>query len=339
MPDWFSASWFSYATLRGFEWAESLFLYLLPGIPALFILRWLFHNRSRQRLAVAFLARDLRTGWVEYLRYLPALFTSAALVLLLVALARPQRVNQRTARTSEGIDIVLTLDVSESMLETDLAPTRLEAAKRVARAFVQGRPQDRVGLVVFAGDAFSLCPLTTDHELVQQSIGEINGGLIRTTGTAIGSALGVSINRLREAKTKSKVIILLSDGDNTAGSLDPITAAELARAFNIRLYTIAVGQGTPRGAPVGGVADIAPLDEGILTQLAQIGAGQSFRAADTRALGAIFARINRLEKSRVRTSRYREVQDFYFVYLNWAILLLLTAFLIKTTFIGNVLED
>ncbi|MBC7893138.1 MAG: VWA domain-containing protein [Sphingobacteriaceae bacterium] len=339
MPDWFSVSWFSYATLREFEWAESLFLYLLPGIPVLFGLRWLFHNRSRQRLAVAFLARDLRTGWVEYLRYLPALLTIAAMLLLLLALARPQRVSQRIERTSEGIDIVLTLDVSESMLETDLAPTRLEAAKRVARAFVRGRPEDRMGLVVFAGDAFSLCPLTTDHELVQQSIGEINGALIRTAGTAIGSALGVSINRLRESKAKSKVIVLLSDGDNTAGSLDPVTAAQLAQAFNIRLYTIAVGQGPPGGASVGRVTGTAPIDEGILSQLAQIGAGQFFRATDTRALETIFARIDRLERAAIRTSRYREVQDFYFVYLNWAILLLLSAFLIKTTFIGNVLED
>lgn len=337
--DWFSASWFSYATLRGFEWAEPLFLYLLPGIPLLFGLRWLFHNRSRQRLAVAFLARDLRTGWVEYLRYLPALLTVAAMGLLLLALARPQRVSQRVERTSEGIDIVLTLDVSESMLETDLAPTRLEAAKRVARTFVQGRPQDRIGLVVFAGDAFSICPLTTDHELVQQSLAEISGGLIRTAGTAIGSALGVSINRLRESMAKSKVVVLLSDGDNTAGSLDPVTAAQLAQAFNIRLYTIAVGQGSASSAPARSSADAAPLDEGILTQLAQIGAGQSFRATDTRALEAIFARIDRLEKAEIRSSRYREVQDFYFVYLNWSILLLLAAFLIKTTFIGNILED
>ncbi len=337
--DWFTVSWFSYATLREFEWGESLFLYLLPGIPVLFGLRWLFHNRSRQRLAVAFMARDLRPGWVEYLRYLPALLTSAAMVLLLLALARPQRVSQRVERTSEGIDIVLTLDVSESMLETDLIPHRLDAAKRVAKTFVEERPQDRIGLVVFAGDAFSLCPLTTDHELVQQSLTEINGGLIRTAGTAIGSALGVSINRLRESKAKGKVIVLLSDGDNTAGNLDPITAAQLTRAFNIRLYTIAVGQGPPGGAPVGGGSGMAPLDEGILTQLAQIGGGQSFRATDTRALEAIFARIDQLEKAEIRTSRYREVQDFYFVYLNWAILLLLAAFLIKTTFIGNVLED
>lgn len=252
------------------------------------------------------------------------------MALLLVALARPQRVSQRVKRSSEGIDIVLALDVSDSMLETDLRPNRLEAARSVARAFVRGRFQDRIGLVVFAGDAFSLCPLTTDYDLLNQSINEISSGLIRTAGTAIGSALGVSINRLRESRARSKIIVLLSDGENTAGSLDPVTAAELTEAYGIRLYTIAVGQGGTGGGAT---------DEGTLDRLATIANGQFFRASDTRALSAVFARIDQLEKAEIKQSRYREVNDFYQVYLHWAIVVLLLALLAKSTFVGNVLED
>ncbi len=333
--DWFSTSWFSYQTLQQFEWAQRYYLYFLPGIPVLFGLRWLFHSRSRQRLPVAFMARDVRSGWVEYLRYLPALLTVAGLTLLLVALARPQRVSQRVERTSEGIDIVLALDISDSMLETDLLPNRLEAAKRVARSFVRGRFQDRIGLVVFAGEAFSLCPLTTDYDLLDESIGEVSSQLIRTAGTAIGSALGVSINRLRESKAKSKVVVLLSDGENMAGNLDPVTAVELAHAYGIRVYTIAVGQLHGKAASPGDET----LDEGLLAKLAQIGDGQAFRATDARALGAVFTRIDRLEKAEVESSRYREVSDFYAVYLRWAIIALLLALVAKTTFVGNVLED
>lgn len=328
--NWFSATWFSYPTLREFEWAQRYYLYLLPAIPLVFLLRRLLAGRLRQRLPVAFMARDVRTGWVEVLRHLPALLTGMGMALLLVALARPQRVSQRVERSSEGIDIVLAIDVSDSMLETDLRPNRLEAAKGVARAFVGGRFQDRIGLVVFAGDAFSLCPLTTDYGLLTQSIGEVSSGLIRTAGTAIGSALGVSTNRLRESKAKSKIVVLLSDGENTAGSLDPVTAAELAEAYGIRIYTIAVGREA---------SGETSTDEGTLKRLATIANGQFFRATDTRALNAVFARINRLEKAEIKQSRYREVSDFYQVYLRWAIVLLLLALFVKSTFVGNVLED
>lgn len=328
--NWFSPTWFSYPTLREFEWAQRYFLYLLPVVPLVFVLRRLLAGRTRQRLPVAFMTRDVRSGWVESLRHLPALLTAAGMALVLVALARPQRVNQRVERSSEGIDIVLALDISDSMLETDLQPNRLEAAKRVARAFVRGRFQDRIGLVVFAGDAFSLCPLTPDYELLTQSISEVNSGLIRTAGTAIGSALGVSINRLRDSKAKGKVIVLLSDGENTTGSLNPVTAAELAEAYGIRLYTIAVGREGPGETST---------DEGTLRRLATVANGQFFQATDTRALSTVFARINRLEKVEIKQSQYREVSDFYPVYLHWAILLLLLALLAKSTFLGNVLED
>lgn len=336
MWEWFSSSWFNYQTISQFAWGHPFFLYLIPGVPLLFLLRTWLHGRSRQQLRVAFLAREVRTGWVEYLRYLPALLAAVGVTLVLVALARPQRVSQQVERTSEGIDIILALDISESMLETDLPPNRLNAAKRVATAFVRGRFQDRIGVVVFAGDAFSLCPLTTDYELINQAIQGLDVSLIRTAGTAIGSALGVSINRLRESKASSKVIVLLSDGDNTAGNLDPVTAAQLAWAYGIRLYTVAVGK---RNRPVRDSLTTTAIDEEILNQLATIGQGQFFRATDARALSTIFSRIDRLEKAEIKTTRYREVRDEYQVYLRWALVFLLLAFLTRSTFIGNVLED
>ncbi len=266
--------------------------------------------------------------------------------LLLFALARPQIVREQRDEQSEGIDIMLALDISSSMNETDLLPTRLSAARRVAQTFVNSRRNDRIGLVIFAGEAFSLCPLTTDYALVKQYLSDLNGQMIRTSGTAIGDALARCINRMRDRsisladttleqsdRKRSKIVILLSDGDNTAGNLDPVTAARLAKAFDIRLYTIAVGRAgrSTRGA--------ATVDEGILKTIATIGNGSFFRATDTGRLRAVFAQISRLEKAPVRVRVYEDVQDYYRIYLSWGIVFLLGALLLKNTIFGNVLED
>ena len=269
--------------------------------------------------------------------------------LLLVALARPQIVREQRDEQSEGIDIMLAMDVSESMSETDLPPSRLAAARRVAQTFVNSRKNDRIGLVVFAGEAFSLCPLTTDYGLLKQYLSDLNDRMIRTSGTAIGDALARCINRMRDRPVspadttraeaeqwndrKSKIIILLSDGDNTAGNLDPVTAARLAKAFNIKLYTIAVGR------PVASSSKAATVDEGILKTIATIGNGSFFRATDAGRLRGIFAQINRLEKAPVQVRIYEDVQDYYRVYLYWGIAFLLITLLLKNTIFGNVLED
>jgi len=329
MWDWFSIDWLSWHTLRSFVWAERLYLYCIAGIPLLFLLRWLFYNRGQQKLGLSLSNPQLKTSWISYLRFLPPICFVLGIACVLLALARPQRVRESKEQFSEGIDIMLAMDISESMLEKDLNPNRLDAAKNVAREFIKGRFQDRIGLVIFAAESYSICPLTTDYDMLNQYLNEINSGMIKASGTAIGSALATCINRLREVSSTSKVAILLSDGDNTAGTLDPLTATDLARSFGIKVYTILVGRDSQN----------VKVDENTLREIAKEGNGQFFRATDNQTLKNIFEQINSLEKVKIQDNVYRDVEDFYYIYLNWAIVFLLAAFLFKNTFIGNILED
>jgi Ca-activated chloride channel homolog len=341
MMSWLSSEWFTQQTLRGFVWEKQYFLYFIPAVPLLFAIRWLIHQRFQQRLSVAFARKNVKSSWVSYLRYIPSLLMMLMIAFILVALARPQRVNEKVEQYSEGIDIVLLLDISESMLIQDFKPDRLEAAKQVAREFVQGRFQDRIGIVIFSGDAYALCPLTTDYKLLNTYIDEISHKLIQTGGTAIGSALAVATNRMRESKAKSKVAILISDGDNTAGNLDPITAAELAHAYNIKLYTILVGKEGQVMLPesMGGAYIENSIDETTLKKIADIGEGKFFRASDNQALKDVFNQIDRYEKAEIKETRFKDTKDFYQIYLQWAILFFLLWLVCKNTFIGNILED
>ncbi|MFD1820144.1 Ca-activated chloride channel family protein [Pseudarcicella hirudinis] len=330
MQEWFSTHWFTYKTLVNFEWYHPIYLYFIPAVPFLYILRGWFRSGRGQRLNVAFLTSDLQSSWTSYLRFIPAIFLSLSIALVLVSLARPQKINTQTERSSEGIDIMLAMDISASMDSKDIPPNRLAVAKKVAKDFIKGRFQDRIGMVIFAGEPFSLCPLTTDYQMLFEYIDDINSNLIKTSGTAIGNALGMCINRMRETSSKTKVAILLSDGDNTAGNLDPVTSAQLAKAFGIKVYTIAVGSNSnPEEA----------VDEGTLRAIAQTSEGQFFRATDAKSLSSIFKQINRLEKVRIKSSQYKDIQDFYHTYLRWSIVFLLLAFLTKTSFMGNILED
>ncbi len=357
MNDWYDIRWLGWEQWQQYRFANPLVLWGIPAVVLLFMLRYYLNRRSQQRLTVslepqllhAASGQRVRRGAALLLglRYLLPISVFLGVSLVLVALARPQIVREQREEESDGIDIMLAMDVSDSMTETDLPPTRLSAARRVAQSFVKSRKHDRIGLVVFAGEAYSLCPLTTDYDLVRQYLSDLNARMIRTSGTAIGDALARCILRLRPqttadstqtdslaaGATRSKIIILLSDGDNTAGNLDPITAARLAKAFAIRVYTIAVGK------PIASASEAATVDEGILKTIAATGNGSFFRASDTRRLQAIFAQINRLEKAPVRVRVSEDVRDYYRVYLHWAIVFLLLALLLKCTIFGNVLED
>ena len=356
MAPWYSLHWFSPAVWQQFRFANEPALYLIPAIGLLFALRYYLHRSAQQRLNMSLDSSAGRGVWqmgnrfqpgnlvINMLRFLLPGSVFVAFGLLLVALARPQIVREQREEQSDGIDIMLALDVSSSMTETDLPPNRLSAARRVAQTFVNGRKNDRIGLVIFAGEAFSLCPLTTDYGLLKQYLNDLNDHMIATSGTAIGDALARCINRMREPTAvlqdstwpepkRSKLIILLSDGDNTAGNLDPVTAARLAKAFGIRVYTIAVGRLTrPTQAA-------STVDEGILKTIADIGNGSFFRATDVGRLQAVFAQIDQLEKAPVRVSVYEDVRDYYRIYLYWGIVFLLVALLLKNTIVGNVLED
>ena len=240
--DWVSAEWFLRSTLNRFDWENPIFLYGILIIPVLFLLRWLLNFKFVQKLDVAFHKKEIKWHPISLLRFIPDIFLTLSLLLMLVALARPQETNEKVEQWTEGIDIMLVIDISESMQIEDFKPNRLVAAKKVARDFIQGRFQDRIGIVIFSGDAYSLSPLTTDYDLLYSYIDDITGDMIESRGTAIGSALAVATNRMRESESNSKVLILLSDGDNTAGNIDPITAAQLGAAYNIKMYTIGIGK-------------------------------------------------------------------------------------------------
>ena len=273
-----------------------------------------------------------------YLRHLPFVLRTAAYALLVVALARPQGIEQNVRTSTEGIDIMLSIDVSGSMLARDFKPDRITAAKEVAASFISDRVGDRLGLVVFAGEAFTQSPLTTDQSTLQTLLARIRSGLIED-GTAIGNGLATAINRLRESEAKSKVIILLTDGINNRGEIAPLTAAEIAKAQGIRVYTIGVGsRGTapyPAVDMFGNMTFInqkVEIDEKTLTEIARLTGGRYFRATDKEKLQAIYDEINQLEKSRVEVT---ERITYHELFLGWvlAALALLTAELLLSNLV------
>ena len=270
-----------------------------------------------------------------YLRHAPFVLRMAALATLVVALARPQSAEQNTRTNTDGIDIMLALDVSGSMLARDFRPDRLEAAKEVAGSFISDRYGDRIGLVVFAGEAFTQSPLTADQSTLLTLLGRVRSGLIED-GTAIGNGLATAINRLRESDAKSKVIILLTDGVNNRGEIAPLTAAEIAKAQGIRVYTIGVGTegmapypavdiyGTPTGGTVMAKVEI---DEKTLRSIAEMTGGEYFRATDKAKLKAIYDQINQMEKSKVEVTEHVTYHEQYLLWALAGLLLLFAEFL------------
>ena len=344
MPAWYKLHWFGQEVLRSFEWEKPHYLTLLWCLPLLWLARWLIRSFQTQgSWPSVILPKTPLRDWQQHLRHLTALLFWSAVACMLLALARPQKTSEVVEQWSEGIDIVLTVDISESMKIEDFRPNRLEAAKRVCTDFVTGRVEDRIGLVVFSGDAFSKSPLSTDYDLLSEHITEISFDMIESRGTAIGSALAVSINRMRESKSDSKVVILLSDGDNTAGNIEPRTAAQLAQAYGIKVYTIGIGKEgkVPFGKDFFGRTQYLDntLDESTLRDIARIGKGKFYRASNNQALRNIFAEIDQLEKSEIQENRFKNTTDYYPVYLKWGILLLLLFLSTKATFLHNLLSD
>lgn len=248
-------------------------------------------------------------------RHLPFAFSLIGLSTLIIALARPQSSLSWQDVTTEGIDIVLSMDISGSMLAEDLKPNRLEASKEVAMEFIAGRPNDRIGLVTFSGESFTQAPLTTDHAVLKNLFKDVKNGMVED-GTAIGMGLATAVNRLRESDAKSRVVILLTDGFNTKGSIPPLTAAEIAREFGVRVYTI--GLGTNGMAPypfttVFGTTSYqnveVKIDEETLQKIAQMTGGKYFRATNNRGLEAIYKEIDQLEKSKIEVTEYRKKKE------------------------------
>jgi Ca-activated chloride channel family protein len=341
--EWFSIDWFYPSMFKSFVWETPNFLYLIPFVPLLFVLRWIIYIKFRQKLEFAFLKRQAKSSPITLLRFIPDAFFCLFISMIFISLARPQKTNEQVEFYSEGIDIMLCLDISESMLIEDFKPNRLEAAKKVATKFIKGRFQDRIGLVVFAGDAFSMCPLTTDYELLYAYLDDVKHDLIQKPGTAIGSAIAVATNRMLESKSKTKVMIVISDGENTAGNIEPITATKLAIAYNIKIYTIGVGQDgrVPYGKDMFGNTQYVEnmMNESTLRQIAGIASGRYNRASSNNALQQIFSQIDKYEKAEIKETRFKDTRDFYFIYLTWGLFFFLVWMLLKNTFMTSALED
>ncbi len=276
-----------------------------------------------------------------YMRYVLFAFKLILLALLIIMLARPQTTNYWEDKTTEGIDIVIALDISSSMLARDFVPNRLEASKDVAISFISGRPNDRMGLVVFSGESFTQCPLTTDHAVLINLFKDIKQGMIED-GTAIGMGLANAVNRLKDSDAKSKVIILLTDGVNNMGAIDPITAAQLAKSFGIRVYTIGVGKNGYAPYPVQTMFGIqyqdmeVKIDEETLKKISEITDGKYFRATNNRKLKQIYKEIDKLEKSKIQVKKFSSKNDEFMPLAQLAVFLLSLIILIRYTIMRNI---
>ena len=320
------------------EFANPKLLWLLLIVPLAIV--WYILRHKKQEAAVSFsdlkgMAKLPKT-WKAYLRHLLFALKMAALALLIVALARPQSSSTNSTSNIEGIDIVMAMDVSGSMLARDLKPDRLTAAKRVASDFVEGRPGDRMGLVIFSGETFTQVPLTTDHAVMLNMLAEMKNGLI-DDGTAIGDGLATATSRLKDSEAISKVIILLTDGLNNAGSVDPYTAGEMAKLFGIRVYTIGVGSygtapypvQTPFGTQIQQMK--VEIDEKLLTQIANMTGGKYFRATSNQKLDEVYQEIDKLERSKIEVTEFRRLHEEFYPLVAWALALVLLEFLLRKT--------
>lgn len=276
-----------------------------------------------------------------YLRHLPFVLRTIVIALIIVVLARPQSTNSWESSSTEGIDIMLVMDVSTSMLAEDLRPNRLEASKDVAASFINGRPNDNIGLVLFAGESFTQCPLTTDHAVLLNLFKDIHAGMIEDR-TAIGLGLANAVSRIKDSQAKSKVIILLTDGSNNAGEIAPVTAAEIAKTFGIRVYTIGVGTKGTAPYPFQTAAGVqymnvpVDIDEPTLQQIAATTGGQYFRATNNRTLKEIYAEIDLLEKTKISVQEYSKKQEEYKYIALAAFILLLLEILLRYTLLKKI---
>jgi len=339
--NWFSLKWFNIFELFNYEWENQSILLLILIIPLILLIKYVINKNNFIEVSIP--SNDLKKYKFSMLRLIPNTIFLLSLIYIIISLGRPQKSNEKVEKWSEGIDIMLVIDISESMQIEDFKPNRLESAKKVAKEFINGRFQDRIGLVIFSGESYSRCPLTTDYILLNKYVDEISFDLISSRGTAIGSAIAIATNRMRESTSKSKIMILLSDGDNTAGNIDPRTAAQIAKAYGIKIYSIAIGKNgkVPFGKDYFGRTRYVEnsLDEKNLREIATITSGKFYRASNNSSLEKIFEVIDEFEKSEIKENRYKNTVDYYQYYLLWAIVLFLIYILIKSTFLNNIIKD
>ncbi len=319
------------------------FLFLLLAIPVL--AAWYFYRVRKQTAdlqvssieAFAKVGRNLKF-YVNHGLYVMRLL---AIILLILALSRPQTSLSRQDISVEGIDLVIALDVSGSMKAQDFRPDRLEAAKDVAMEFIDGRPNDRIGLVIFSGEAFTQCPITTDHAVLKNLFRDIHNGMI-DDGTALGDGLATAVNRLRGSKALSKVIILLTDGVNNMGSLDPRSASEIAKLYGIRIYTVGIGTmgqaPIPVQTPFGMQTQMmkVEIDEPLLMEIAKATDGKYFRATNNAKLRAIYQEIDKMEKSKIDVTEFRKRKEEFLPLVLFAFILVAVEMLLRYLYLKNI---
>jgi len=329
--------------MNGISFKNPEFFYLLLLLVPM--IAWYIWKQKKAGASIQFSSimgfARIPKSWKYYFRHSVFALVILSLSMLIIALARPQSSNSWQNVTTEGIDIVIALDISSSMLAMDFQPNRLEAAKDVATQFISGRPNDKIGLVVFSGESFTQCPLTTDHATVINLFKSIESGMIED-GTAIGNGLATAVSRLKESTAVSKVVILLTDGENNRGEIAPVTAAELAKTFGIRVYTVGVGTiGTapyPMQTPFGvQVRDVeVKIDEVTLKKIATATDGEYFRATNNNKLAEIYKEIDKLEKSKIDVKEFSKKEEEYLKYALLGAFFLLVAMFLKTTIFRNI---
>ena len=328
--------------MTNFTFVNSEFFYLL--VFPIGILIWYILNHKKRNNTILFSnieAIDTQASLKKQLRHLPYVLKIIATILMILALSRPQSSSNWEESTTKGIDIVLAMDISGSMLAQDLKPDRLIASKNVAINFIRKRINDRIGLVIFSGESFTQCPLTTDHNVLINLFQDVRSGMIED-GTAIGMGLATAVNRLKDSEAVSKVIILLTDGVNNSGTIAPITAAEIAQKFGIRVYTIGVGtEGlapypfeTPFGIQYQEVE--VNIDEKTLQDIAILTQGKYFRATNNNSLKEIYEDIDNLEKSKIEVTEFYKRSEEFLPFAIWALGLLFLAFILQITYLKQI---
>lgn len=326
--------------MREITFVNPQFFWLFLLLPLLVVWQWFWRKKETPSVLFSSLQgiQGIQT-WRTQFRFILFVLRLLAISFLIIALARPRSSSEISkTKVTEGIDIILAIDVSESMLAMDLKPNRIEALKRVASQFIRDRVSDRIGIVVYSGESYTKVPATTDKNIVLQSLSEIKHGEIED-GTAIGMGLGTAINRLKDSKTKSKVIILMTDGVNNTGVIDPLSASELAKQYGIRVYTIGIGTNGKALSPIAynpdgswqyGMVSVE-IDEKLLTQIAQTTGGHYFRATDNRKLVQIYTEIDKLEKSKIEELKYYQYQEKFRLWAFLALVCIVGEFALRHT--------
>ncbi|WMI68742.1 VWA domain-containing protein [Mangrovimonas sp. YM274] len=327
--------------LEGIEFLNKEFFWLLLVLPLALLWYVLKHKKQTAELKISSLKGfKLTNTWLPTLKHLLFVLRLLALGLLITALARPRTVDVSTkTKTTRGIDIVMAIDVSASMLAKDLQPNRLEALKDVAAEFIKGRPNDRIGLVEYAGESYTKTPITSDKAIVLRSLDDIKYNTIIEGGTAIGMGLATSVNRLKDSKAKSKIIILLTDGVNNSGFIDPKIASELALEYGIKVYTIGLGTNGMALSPIAIMPNgkfqygrvQVEIDEALLKEIAEVTGGKYFRATNNKKLEEIYAEINKLEKTEIEEFKFYNYEEKFRPLVLLASILLLVEVLLRST--------